>query len=479
LNESARLGRNFASVAGAHVLVQILTFGLSVTLARTLGTNAYGLFAFGFAFPSLLLVLVSAGLDDVIAIDVAADRSRARSYLTTAALVRAPLAAVAGIALWISVAVLLDDPLARDVTLVLGASALLQTYAGTFLSVFRAFEKLEYTALILLVERVFTVAGGILLLVRGYGLLEVALVFLTGSGLMLVAALVVLRRKFVWFTTGVERTGGPKLLRTAFPFALGAVISTFTPSIGPVLLGFLQGPVATGLFNAGLTLLLAAFSLLTLYNMVLLPTMARVRAASPEHLVPVLQNSQRFVFGLGLPAALGAAFYAEDIMILFYGPAFAEAAGPFRILMGAVAVVSATMGNGIVLAASGRQRMNLYVGGAGTAATIGLSVAFIPTYGPLGAALAFVAGAGLVGVLGTIATRRLVVRIDLATTLGRTALAGGTMVLGLVLLGVPPWLGVPIGALMYVGSLVAVGGIREGDWRMIQAAMRGALGRET
>ena len=129
------------------------------------------------------------------------------------------------------------------------------------------------------------------------------------------------------------------------------------------------------------------------------------------------------------------------------------------------------------LAVSGRQRQNLYVGSVGAVALVALSFVLIPAYGPLGAAVAFISGSALTGVLGTIVTRRYVVRIDLLNALGRPILAGSVMVLLLVLFRMPFWVGVPIGALIYFGSLLAIGGFHKDDWSMLRDAMKGALFR--
>ena len=477
MGESARLGRNFAAVATAQFVAQLLTFILSATIARTLGPSPYGLFVFGFAFPSLLLLLLSAGLDEVIAIDIAANPSRAGSYLTTVALLRLPLAGLAAVTLWISLGVLLADPFARNVTLVLGISALLQTYGGTFLSFFRAFERLEYTALTVLVERGFTIGMAVVLLSRGFGLFEVALTFLAGGGISLAMSITLLRRKFTWFSPEIDRATTRGILRKTVPFALGAVLSTVIPSTGPVLLTISHGPLETGLFNAGLTLLMMVFSILTLCHVVLLPTLARIRASSPERLTSILQHTQRFVFALGLPTALGAALYAEEIVTLFFGSGFRGGGEPFRVLMGAVAISSACIGNGAALAVSGRQPQNLYVGSAGAIALVALSFVLIPAFGPLGAAVAFLVGSAVTGTLGTIVTRRYVVRIDLPNALGRPLIAGSVMVLVLIPFQLPLWFGVPCGALIYFGSLLAVGGFQKGDWTMLRDAMKGALFR--
>ena len=472
-----RLSRNFTAVTIAQLVAQVLTFILSVTIARKLGASSYGLFVFGFAFPSLFLLLVSAGLDEVIAIDVAADRSRAQSYLTHVAAMRLPLLAAAFTAFWLSVTVVLTDPLARNLTLILGVSALFQTYGGTFLAFFRAFERLEYTAFVIIVERGFTIAGAFLLMLSGYGLLEIALVFLAGGVISLSLGMAILRWKFTWFSRGWDPRTAVGILRKTVPFALGAVLSTFVLSSGPVLLTVLRNTSDAGLFNSGLTLLLIVLTFLTLAHVVLLPTLARIRAVNPERLTSIVQDTQRFFFAIGLPTAVGAAVYAQPIVTLFFGPNFAAAGVPFRILMVAVAISSACIGNGAALGAVHHQTENLYVGTLGAVALLVLSLMIIPSYGPSGAAVAFVTGWAITGVLGTVVTRRYAVRVNLVSVLGRPLLAGAMMALLLSLLPLPLLVGVPLGALVYVTSLYAIGGVQRSDWRLLRDVVRGALGR--
>src|SRR3990172_2501819 len=79
MNDAARLGRNFSATAVGQLVSQVLTLLMSVILARALGVVSYGVFVFAFAFPSWLLLIVSVGLDAVLTIDVAADRSKARA----------------------------------------------------------------------------------------------------------------------------------------------------------------------------------------------------------------------------------------------------------------------------------------------------------------------------------------------------------------------------------------------------------------
>src|SRR2546422_284258 len=85
-----------------------------------------------------------------------------------------------------------------SVTLVLGGSTMLQAFAGTFQSFFRAYERLEYTALVVLAERGITIGVTFALLALGYGLFEIAVTFLAGGGLSLALSIALVRRKFTW-----------------------------------------------------------------------------------------------------------------------------------------------------------------------------------------------------------------------------------------------------------------------------------------
>ena len=416
-------------------------------------------------------------MDSVYVIEVAADREKASRYLTTVALLRLPLVAIAVVMLWLFTTLALADPFARTITLLLGIAGILQTYAGTFTSVFQAFERIEFDALALVIERIVTTALVVLLLVLGRGLLEISFVYIAGGVLILVLSLILVRKRFVWFSPSVDRREVSTLLRLATPFALSAVVVAFTNGAGPVLLTLLLNPAATGQYNAALNIFFALVSFLAIYHFVLLPTMSRLGREAPERLAGVLQQTQKLAFIFGLAVALGGWLYAEEIMTLFYGDVFRDSARSFAVLVFVVALQTAVLGNGTALAATGHQRINLLVGIAGTALVIGLDFVLIPTYGHVGAAYAFLAAGLLKAGVDFVAVRRLVARVDPWATYGRTLLAGGAMVLVLLFLALPLLFGALLGALLYFALLVLMRGITRDDWSIVKEAVRGALFR--
>src|SRR6266567_265368 len=463
--DSKKFGRNFATTAFAQLVAQVLTLLVSVVLARKLGVAVYGVFVFGFAFPGWFLLLVSLGLDDVMSIQVAADRSRASRYLTLVRLLRLLLAAIAILALWVGTQLVLDDPTARTVTLILGVSSVVTTYATTFSSVFRAFEKFEYAALITIAERSVTVSAALVVMFLGLGLVEVSLAFLAGSFVMLILSAVTSRE-------------AKHIVKSAIPFGLNNVVATFTYTTGIVLLTVMRDPESTGIFNAAFTLVLALFSFLSIVSIAALPMMSRIHEQSWERLPSVLNQIQRLSLVVGVPMAFGGWLYAAPIITTFYGNAFLESSQSFRVLILSFAVETAVMGIGPALAATGHMKIRLYIGAVGAAITIVLSALLIPPLGPVGVAYAFLASCIVVAVLSAAAIQRYVAPLRPIGTLGKSIFAG--TVIALVLVAVPGlslWIGVIFGGLVYFAALFSVRGMSAEDRIVLWNALRGALFR--
>lgn len=477
-SDAHRFGRNFGSTALSQLIAQVLTLAASVVLFRKLGVAGYGMYVFGFAFPSWFLLLMTLGLDEAIATQVAADRSKASRYLTLVALFRVFLAVVAFVGLWGATQLVLDDPFARTVTLILGASTVVTSYAGTFTAIFRAFERLEYAALVTVVERSITIGVVLLALWFGYGLLEVSLVFLGGSLIALALSIIVARRRFVWFTRNVDFRELRQILRIAMPFGLFNAVGTFTYTAGVVLLTLLQSEESTGLFNAAFTLLLAMFSFLSIVSLAALPMMSRMGSESREKLSSALHRIQRLSFVFGVPLAFGGWFYADAILTTFYGAAVEASANIFRVLVLSFAVETAAMGIGPALAATGHAVQKLYIGTAGAAVTIALCIVLIPSLGPMGVAYAFLVSRILTASLGGLAVRHYVAPLGAWDAMVKSTLSASLMFLVLFAIpGLSLWTGVLLGAGVYFGALWGIRGMSREDRLVVWNALRGALFR--
>ena len=458
-SDARRFGRNFTLAATAQLVSQVLTLLASIVLARRLNVSAYGIFVFGFAFPSWFLLVISLGLDEVMSTDIAADRSRANRYMTLVALLRLLLVAIAIGSLYVATQIVLADPFARTITIVLGVSSVINAYAVTFTSIFRAFERLEYAAIVTIVERAATVGTALLLLFSGFGLFEVSLAFLGGSFITLSLSALIARKSFASFTSDVDRKTLAQVVRKAVPFGLANAVGTFTYTTGLVLLTVMKDSASTGLMNAAFTLLFALFSFLNIANYTVLPMMSRINQESRQRLAAALWKMEKLALIWGVPLGLGGWFFAEPIITTFYGGAFRASADVFRILVLCFSVETALMGNGPALAAIGQMKQNTYNAFGGAALTIALSVLLIPPTGIIGAALAFLAAHLFMAFRGALMVRRYIGPYGAWGTAAKALVAGSAMLLVLyVTPGVTLWTGIPLGGFAYLATLLALRG---------------------
>ncbi len=472
------MGRNFSSLVVAQLVSQVLALIVSITLARILGVDFYGIFVFAFAFPNSFLVLLNLGLDSVVTIRVAADHSKAAGDLTATMLLRIPLLLLTLVALWTSLAFMESDPTVRYVTFLLGSSSAFTALSGTFSTIFRAFERIEYVALMTIVGQVLTNGAVLVLLFMGFGLVPVASVYLVVSVLMTGVAMWLCHSKFTWFVRKVEQGLPTMLVREGLPFGLQAVISTWLFTAAPVLLTLLASPLETGIFNAAFGLTSALLFPFTLYYTAVLPAMSRFYAGARDKLGITLRKSHKLFFILGLPLSLGGLFYRETIVTLFYGSQFATSGTSFGILVLTLAVEAASVGVGTALAAAGRQVINLIIGSINVLLLVVLCFLLIPALGPSGAAAAYLASSLFGATGGMVMVHRLVSRVDLLATVARPAVAGGVMLAALFTLGIQHLgVGLIVGGGVYFGTLILVRGIGHDDWELIRQLARGAMFR--
>src|SRR5439155_1030093 len=114
-------------------------------------------------------------------------------------------------------------------------------------------------------------------------------------------------------------------------------------------------------------------------------------AATPAGAAGAAREAARGLVIALLPPAAALALWAEPVLTGFFGPSFAAAAPVLRVLAPAtlLGATGAVLTN--LLVAVGRQRTLLRVTAGAAAGMIALGAALVPTYGAVGAAVAFVA----------------------------------------------------------------------------------------
>ncbi len=418
----AQLLRGGMGVGALKVLSLPLTLLVTILLARALGPEGFGQYAFVIALITTLSMPLGPALmqlttRETAAMHQAGDVSRIRALLRWAnrhVLLGSVMVmvVVGGIALWFA-EWRVDD---RWTPLLVGLVALpllgLNAVRAGILAGLRRVVQGQFPDLFVRPLVLLLVAGA-LMIVGFLNPLTAVFAFLAGAAMAFAVGIVLLKRTFPE-SEGASPPTDPALnrqwLRAWMPFTLLVAASTLNAQIGILLLGWMStdGQVAAmQVAERGAILVVLS---LTVVNLVIGPHITQVhRSGDPGKLRDLSRHSARMALAVALPIALPLMFFGEPILSAVFGAEYAEIATLPLAILAFGQLINVGFGSvGMLLTMSGFERDTLL--GQLTALIVNVVAAatLIPPFGAVGAALA--AALGLVVwnvVLAVLVTRRL------------------------------------------------------------------------
>lgn len=387
--------------AGIQAANRVLALGLGIVLARTLGAEGYGVYAFAFAMMSLLMVVAEAGVPTLLMREVAASQARAEWGLLHGilrwagqfvALAAGVVALVGFLVLW-AVGHRLSPSMLHTTALML---LVLPLAAGikTIAHALNGFQRVVLGQVVDMLVRPLLV----LLLVSTAFVLCPELrqpafamaAQLVGAAVVLVAGMLILRRLVPReVVTSPPVCRGRQWLRSAVPFTLVGGAGVVNNNTDIIMLGWLNGPEEAGVYRAAVQgATLAAFGLQVI-NAVVAPQFSRLYAQGDRaRLQRLVTRSAQMVLLVALPIALAFILAGGAIVTWVFGNEFASAHAPLAILA-AGQLINAGFGSvGFLLNMTGHEGVTARTLWQTALLNIVLNAVLIPLYGMNGAAVA-------------------------------------------------------------------------------------------
>jgi O-antigen/teichoic acid export membrane protein len=325
---------------------------------------------------------------------------------------------------------------------------------ATFLAVFQAYERIGFLPVVLIFQRLATSVVGVIALLAGAGVVEVALIYLGAAlaALALAAGLVV--RKIVQPRFEIDRTRWKPLMWAALPVGIAGVFGTVLFRVDTTILAGFESESVVGNYGAAFRLFEATLFLSWAVGTALYPVLSRLTPTSdpPAHLV--FERGLKLALAVTLPFGLAAALVSGPLTTFIYGADFEQAGDALRLLAPAIVIYPVTHIGGVLLLAQDRQIPAAAAHGVVAVANLAANVLLIALFSLEGAAFAasltqalLAIGLLLVarGLLGNVSWTRVLAGPAVAGALAAAAMAVTRDDLGLVL---------AVGALLYVPALV-------------------------
>ena len=394
MNTIQRIAKNTAALFAAHFVVSILGLVLSIFIARNLGDVIFGKYSFALAFTAIFAVFSDLGYNTLLIREVARDKFQASKYLSNVLCMRALLSLVIFALIVITINVMGYPADTKKVVYLFGIYTLIVSFAAVFKVTFRAFEKMEYEAGITILGNIIRVSLGLLVLFLGYGLIELAWVFLFSGLADVLFSFFVCERKFVKPKIELDFDFWKSTIKIALPLSMLSIFGIIYVRIDTIMLSVMKGDAVVGWYNAAYGLVLAFKPIPQLFMNALFPLMSSYFVSSKDSLKVVYEKSFKYLFILGLPLAVGITLLADKIILLLYGQQFSNSIIALQILAWDALLIFLYMCSAFILVSIDKQNQMAVIAGSTALINVTLNLFLIPSFSYVGAAIATIAAEG-------------------------------------------------------------------------------------
>jgi O-antigen/teichoic acid export membrane protein len=445
---------------------------VTILLARSLGTEGFGVYAFVCAFVGFFTFLTDMGMDVYITREASCDL-KGSEELTGIGIVVKVFLSVLAFLLSIGIALLLGVERAKVVLIAIASSGMLLAPLTLYCVAFSATLQLHYTAIFEIVGKFFLVflLVSVLYVTSSLPAVFVALVL---PGVFVAALNVSYARKLFRPKLSLDWQASKRLLGRALPIALGFFCIQVLMRVDQVMLEWLRGDHELGLYSSGVKCCEALHVLPAILTASVFPLLSRTaREGRSDDFLKICSLCFKYLSLALFPLVLILFVYPHEILSFLFGNAYAPGGSALRILCCSAPLVA--MGYILMCAAVSSNRLHamLTLSGWVALSNVGLNLLLIPRTtsvgGGNGAALATLLSlTGLVGIVQFHDGLRQIVMQFLQNSI-RPAAAIVPSLLLLYLHPFPPVAGTLISSALYVCAILLMKGVDRDDLERLRA----------
>jgi O-antigen/teichoic acid export membrane protein len=389
LSSTKNAVKNTVFLTSAEVITKFLAFMLTIYIARYLQEAGFGKYSFAIAFTSFFSVISDLGINNLTIREIARNKDFAGKYIGNFSIAKVLFSFIALILLYIIINLMNYPSDTKVAVYIFGIYVVVSSFGQFLISVFRAYEKMEYETFVRVIEKISLVFLVICVIYFKRGLIEIAFSFLLSSSLSFIIAYIIIIKKFTIPQFKIDRKFLKDSIKEALPFGLTFLFGIIYFKIDTVMLSLMQGDAVVGWYNAayniidGLTAVVATSIANACY-----PTMSKYYITSKNELKNIFIQSFLILLISGFIISCIVTVYSEQFIHLFYGDKYSNSALSLKILVWAFFVICISNISSTLLYATNKQRIVTIGTGLGALINITLNLILIPRYSLLGAAFA-------------------------------------------------------------------------------------------
>ena len=336
--------------------------------------------------------------------------------------------------------------------------------------VFQAFEQVKYQAIGGILNSSFLLIGILITIGFDLGIIAIALAYTIAYSIFFLYMLTSYIRKFSFPKFELDKRFIKEVLIGSIPFGLTNFFYTIYFSIDIVMLSYLTGDYATGLYKSANNIINVFTTFFVVYQGVIFPVMSKFFAERKDLLKSSYELSVKYLLLIIIPISVGVFFYARPLVDLIYSNQYSLATTPVQILIWTVSFLFINGAASILLNAIDKEKTVTKVYIIAALFNVALNFILIPHMSYDGAAIATVASEILITVLTVYYIFKTSYKPDFGLLKNVIKLLVCGIILAIVLnyIHVSLWLAIPIGLVVYLISLIITRSIDDTDKYIIR-----------
>jgi O-antigen/teichoic acid export membrane protein len=388
MNSVRKIGKNMASLFIGQLAASFLAVILSIYVARTLGQTLFGTYSFVITLIALYSVFFDLGYETLLIKEVAKEKSNANSYLNNVLIIRIILATIITASIFITINLLNFPDAVKNLIYVFGIAQIITSLSNLFKVTYRAFEKMHLEAIITIIMSITKCSLGLLVIFLGYGLMNLAFVFLSVAIADILVNLIVYEKKIVKTTYQFDRLFFRHTITKALALGTVTIFALIYVRIDTVMLEFMKGSAVVGWYNAAYNLILGFNPIPVLFMNALLPMMAYTYVKSNESLRYIYEKSFKFLLIFALPLTFGILLLSDKFILFIYGINYQNSISALQILSLDILLKFLYLCLWFVLIAADQQYKLAFCAAGGALLNIILNLFLIPQFSLVGSSVA-------------------------------------------------------------------------------------------
>ena len=329
-----KIAKNTVFLSTAQVAGRLIGFFYFLFLARFLGVATFGIYNFTLAFVYNFIPVADFGLERLVLRDISRQPEKTTFYL--ARLLPLRLLLSLGAYLLVLILGLILGQSLRQIGYLAVFGLFIFPYSFTYLltSFLNAKEKMKYMAMAVVFGQLVVFMIGITFVLLKFPL---PVIFLASVGGQLIVALVFLLKVKSWgLSLGwvIDKKFFKEAIGQSWVFATLTIVSVFYLRLSILMVNFLRGAEATGLYSSAFKFIEAMILIPQSVALALFPHFSRLtlnKARIKEIISPYLKGVA-FLFFFSLPFVFVLTIFPKTIIKIAYGNEYLLAAPVFKIL---------------------------------------------------------------------------------------------------------------------------------------------------